>query len=268
MVKDFEWFTFKEVWVIVLFIIVCILMYSSFFIVDVWHVWIVKTFWNLNKEVYDPWFHLKNPMSSSYDFDIKNKKVEWTSESASKDLQVVNTSVTLNYSVIKGKVIQIYSNVWDISSIESILICPSLSESVKASTSLFNASDLIVKRDLVKQKIEESLKSRLSSYGIFINQVSITNFSFSPEFDKIVEEKVTAEQHALSEKNKLETVKFQAQQQIEQSKAEAEKIKIQAEAITKQWWSEYVKLQWIQKWNWQLPTTTLSDTSTLFYWVK
>ncbi|MBP6256410.1 hypothetical protein KA405_01480 [Patescibacteria group bacterium] len=43
-----------------------------------------------------------------------------------------------------------------------------------------------------------------------------------------------AEQEALAEKNKLESVKFQAQQSIERSKAEAESIRIQAEAIKSQ----------------------------------
>lgn len=43
-----------------------------------------------------------------------------------------------------------------------------------------------------------------------------------------------AEQEALAEKNKLETVKYQAQQTIEQARAQAEAIKIQVEAIQKQ----------------------------------
>jgi uncharacterized membrane protein YqiK len=61
----------------------------------------------------------------------------------------------------------------------------------------------------------------------------------------------------LTEKNKLERIKFEAQQKIEQSKAEAETIKIQANAIREQGGAEYIQLKWIEKWNGQLPTTNL-----------
>jgi regulator of protease activity HflC (stomatin/prohibitin superfamily) len=60
------------------------------------------------------------------------------------------------------------------------------------------------------------------------------NFDFSNSFDASIETKVKAEQDALTQKNKLEQVKYEAQQQIERAKAEAETIRIQAEAIQKQ----------------------------------
>ena len=66
--------------------------------------------------------------------------------------------------------------------------------------------------------------------------------------------KVRAEQEALTEKNKLEKTKYMAQQKIEEAKGEAEKIRINAEAIQKQGWKEYIQLQFIQKWNGELPT--------------
>ena len=71
-------------------------------------------------------------------------------------------------------------------------------------------------------------------WGIQVTDVNIVNFQFSADFDAAIEKKVKAEQEALAEKNKLESVKFQAQQKIEQSKAEAESIRIQAEAIKSQ----------------------------------
>ena len=63
----------------------------------------------------------------------------------------------------------------------------------------------------------------------------------------------------MTEKNKLERIKFEAQQKIEQSKAEAETIRIQADAIRQQWGAEYVQLKWIEKWDGKLPTTNLGN---------
>ena len=104
--------------------------------------------------------------------------------------------------------------------------------------------------------------------GLNINQVDILDFSFSKTFNEAIEAKVTAEQEALKAKANLERVKFEAQQEIEKAKAEAEKIKIQAEAITKEGWAEYVKLQWIQKWDGKLPTTALSDGTDILMQLK
>jgi regulator of protease activity HflC (stomatin/prohibitin superfamily) len=118
---------------------------------------------------------------------------------------------------------------------------------------------LITKRDDVRDSITTKLENKLTERGLIINDVNITDFEFSAEFDRAIEQKVKAEQEALKAKEDLERVKFEAQQQIEKSKAEAEKIRIQAEAITKQGGEEYVKLQWIQKWNGQLPSTMLSE---------
>ncbi len=69
---------------------------------------------------------------------------------------------------------------------------------------------------------------------MIVGDVNMVNFSFSEDFDQAIEKKVKAEQDALAEKNKLETVKYQAQQTIEQARAQAESIKIQAQAIQTQ----------------------------------
>lgn len=74
-----------------------------------------------------------------------------------------------------------------------------------------------------------------------------------------------AEQEALAEKNKLESVKFQAQQSIERAKAEAESIRIQAEAIKSQGGAEYVNLKWIEKRDGKLPSTSLGNSNGLIY---
>jgi regulator of protease activity HflC (stomatin/prohibitin superfamily) len=127
---------------------------------------------------------------------------------------------------------------------------------------------LITKRDEVRELITVKLEDKLTQRGLIINDVNIINFKFSEEFDKAIEQKVKAEQEALKAEKDLERVKFEAQQQIEQSKAEAEKIRIQAEAITKQGGAEYVKLQWIQKWDGKLPSTMLSEDSNMLINLK
>lgn len=114
------------------------------------------------------------------------------------------------------------------------VVNPSVQEAVKSVTAKYTAEELITKRTLVSSEIKTILVEKLSKYGIIVGDVNMVNFNFSSDFNQAIERKVKAEQEALAEKNKLETVKYQAQQTIEQAKAEAESIKIQAEAIQSQ----------------------------------
>jgi regulator of protease activity HflC (stomatin/prohibitin superfamily) len=258
----------KIVFWIIGFIILLVLI-LSFVKVDTWEVGLIRKFWEVQSLVLEPWLNFKNPfIEDVVHIDIRDRKVEVKADSASKDLQAVSITIAINYSLNKKDVINLYSSVWDNLSIENVLISPALQESIKASTSKYNASELITQREIVKKEIDANLKIKLENRGIKINQVNIVNFDFSPAFNAVIEQKVQAEQQALAEKNKLETVKYQAQQSIEQSKAEAEKIKIQAEAITKQWGAEYVQLQWISKWNGQLPNMITWDNTSLMYWIQ
>lgn len=85
----------------------------------------------------------------------------------------------------------------------------------------------------------------------------------SKSFNDAIEAKVTAEQEALTQKNKLEQVKYESEQKIVAAEAQAKAIEIQAKAIQHQWGAEYVKLKWIEKWNGQLPTTMAGDDTSL-----
>lgn len=175
--------------------------------------------------------------------------------SASKDLQDVQTQITLNYYAKPELVAKIYQSLRH--DYEERIIHPAIQECVKSSTTLFDAEQLIVERPKVKQRIEEVLKDRLESHGFGMEAVSITDFNFSPEFTKAIETKVTAQQNALKEKNNLEAIKYQAQQKIESAKAEAESLRLQREQVT----SELIDLRRVEmqrialeKWNGVLPT--------------
>jgi regulator of protease activity HflC (stomatin/prohibitin superfamily) len=216
----------------------------------------------LQESIYKEWLYLKIPILDSVKtLNIQNNKIEATADSASKDLQTIQTNIAVNASLDPDKASYIYRNIGIDADIWSKIITPAVQESVKAVTSKYTAEELITKRSLVSLDIKTMLTEKLKQYWVLISDVNIVNFNFSPEFNQSIENKVKAEQDALTEKNKLETVKYQAQQKIEQSKAEAETIRIQAEAIKSQWWAEYVQLKWIEKRDGKLPSTNLWSSS-------
>ena len=261
--------TFKS-WVIGILIVIGIVGISgSFYTVDAGKRAFTVTFGAVNSTVYKDGLHFKAPfISDVIKFDVQTQRLDAESAASSKDLQTVSSQISLNYAINQDKVVDLYKQIGVKSDIENKIIRPAIQEVMKSTTAKYTAEELITKRSNVSNDAVESLKAKVSSLGITILNLNIINFEFSKQFNEAIEAKVTAEQDALAQKNKLDQVKYEAQQQIESAKAEAEKIRIQAEAITKQGWDEYVKLQWIAKWDGKLPTQVLWDNMQMLMQMK
>lgn len=184
--------------------------------------------------------------------DVKILKSETDATAASKDLQTVNARVALNYHIDHVRTADLYQNVGLL--YNEKLISPTIQESVKASTALFTAEELVTKRPEVREKIKSLLREKLESHGIFIDEFNIVDFSFSKSFNEAIEAKVTAEQEALAAKNKLERIKFEAQQNIETAKGKAEAIRIEAQALSNN--PQVLELRALEKWDGVLPKVT------------
>jgi len=195
-------------------------------------------------------------------FDVKIQKDELETGAASKDLQEVKTTIALNFHIMPDMVNKLYQNIGV--NFKTRIIDPAIQEAVKAATAKFTAEEAITKRQAVREEIKTLLTERLKREYIAVDEVSITDFDFSNEFNKAIELKVTAEQQALKAKNDLERVKMEAEQRIAQAKAEAEAIRIQAESISKQGGQSYVQLKAIEKWNGILPIQMIPNATVPF----
>ncbi len=198
--------------------------------------------WTVNEGI-----HWVGFFTSVTHFEVRTRKIEVEADSASKDLQSVQTIIALNYHADPGNVNKLYQEIGV--NYNDRIIQPAIQESVKAATAQFTAEELITKRPEVKALIRQELEDRLHNRYIVVDEFSIVDFSFSKEFDAAIEAKQTAEQQALKAQRDLERVKLEAQQQIENAKAEAEALRLQKQQIT----PDLVQLRWIEKWNGELP---------------
>lgn len=170
---------------------------------------------------------------------------------ASRDMQDVATEITLNYSLDPAKVAVTWRELGD--QYEARIITPSVQEAVKAATAKYDAEQLITMRAAVRAEIENTLRERLNKHHILLDQVSITNFQFSPAFAQAIEAKQVATQNALKAQNEVVEAKAKSDAVIATARGTAEAIRIQADAIRSQGGAEYVQLQAINKWDGSVP---------------
>lgn len=178
---------------------------------------------------------------------IRQKPVD-NAEAASKDLQQVSTDVMFNYHLDQNprSLINVYTNLRD--NFDDI-IGPITLEAVKAVTANFTAQELIDKRSQVKDQLDTLLRDRLGHYGIVVDNVSLTQFKFSDQFNTAIEAKVTQEQQALQAKAKLQQVYYEAQQTITQARADAQALALKRANIT----PLLVQEDWIKQWDGKMP---------------
>lgn len=227
----------------------------------------VKTRFNRVVGTVDTGLYLKLPLIESISvMNVQTQKEQTDSQAASKDLQIVNAKLAVNYNLQPEKVTDLYIKVG--TEYKSKVIDPAIQEVVKAVTAQYTAEELITKRPEVTDKILAGLSEKLLPNDIVVTSVSITNFDFSESFNKAIELKVTAEQNALTAKNLLEQKKYEAEQTIVTAKADAESVRIKTQAINSQGGADYVKLQAIQKWNGVLPAQMIPNSAVPFIDLK
>jgi regulator of protease activity HflC (stomatin/prohibitin superfamily) len=185
--------------------------------------------------------------------NVQVQKVEVETSSASRDLQDVNMKLAVNYRIDASKATRLYKNVG--TNYEEVVLQPAIQESIKAVTSKYTAEELITNRSEVSKQCREELDKKVSKYGLSINDFNITNFNFSKEFNKAIEEKQVAEQKVLTAKQELEKERIEAEKKIVKAEAENRANELKQQNLT----DNIIKEKFIEKWNGELPKVSGSN---------
>ena len=261
--------SFKAKVVIIGIVIVLIVMGKSITQVSAGHTGVISTFGKISDTVLQEGLHFKAPWQSVTKVDNRIVKLEVETESSSKDLQTVSTTLAVSYRIDTNMSYSIIKNVGK--DYETILVTPAVNETLKAVTAKYTAEECITNRSKVSQELVESINEKLNVQGISVNDVNIINFNFSEAYNVAIEEKQVAEQQL----KKAETEKQAA---IVNAEAEAEKKKIAAEAeaeatltkaLAQAESKNLIDYEAIQKWNGEMPKVsgsngTIIDGSSLF----
>jgi regulator of protease activity HflC (stomatin/prohibitin superfamily) len=202
-------------------VIIASLIFGSFTTIPAGQRGVVIRFSAVTGTILSEGLRMKLPfIDSVVKMSIQTEKYETGSSAITQDLQDVSTTIALNWRLDPSMTAEVYRTL----GLEFIdrIAAPAIQETIKQVTAQYNAEDLILKRDEVKNIIFEGLAERLRERGIIAEILMITDFQFSDTFTAAIEAKVAAEQAVLEATNKLERVKVEAQQREAEAKGEAD----------------------------------------------
>ena len=248
---------------VIILIIIAVVASASVKIVDAGNRGVL-TQWNavdIENAPLDEGIHFLVPFQDDIvQIEVRTQKYDAQTRSASKDLQTVQTTVTVNYHADQERVHILYKEIG--LDYENRVIQPAIEETVKQVTANYNAEELITKRPLVKADIENAIRERLEVFNVKTEVISITDFDFSDLFSKAIESKVEAEQKAQKAENDLIRIEVEARQleaqaeglasaNIAEARGESEAISIINQALSNNpYYIEWLKTQ---AWDGKLP---------------
>jgi regulator of protease activity HflC (stomatin/prohibitin superfamily) len=190
----------------------------------------------------------------------------------SKDGSEFHVSPILNYSVKREKVPYIFQKYRvELPQVEQGFLKTAVYDAFRIVANSYTADELIGNRELFEIKVRQVLQKQLEPEGFILSQFT-SNLVYPETFKKAIEAKNNAVQAALRAENEVKTAEAQAkikiakaegnaQAMLTSAKAEAEANRLKQQTITPM----LLQLEWINKWNGQLPSTQLGSGTGMMY---
>ena len=189
--------------------LIAILLFASITTVPTGYVGVKTRFGQVQDDTIQEGLNLKMPfVEKIVKIDCKTQKIEYEMEASSKDLQKVsNIKIAVNYGVDKQKANILYREIGE--NFKTVIVEPAIYESIKSAIANYTAEELVTKRQEVSNLAQETLTNKLKDKGINIISLSMTDLSFSKEFDEAIEKKQVVEQQTQQAKYELEKAQIE-----------------------------------------------------------
>lgn len=233
--------------------LIFIFLMSCFHVVPPGHRGVSITWGKVDPVARDEGITFKKPfMEQVIDFSIRQRTVEGQAAAYSSDLQTVVVSFKALFRIPEGKVVELFQKFQGDPYLS--LVEPRIQEELKQTTSLYRAEELVKSREKIKVDLLDKVKKAMGGM-LVLEDIPITNFDFTDELEKAIEQKTIREQEALAKNFELEKARKEAEITIVNAEAEAKSVKIKGEAI--KFAPDVIELEIVKRWNGVSPQTVV-----------
>lgn len=184
-----------------------------------------------------------------------------------KDGIKMGFDVSVSWRIIPEEASWIYQNVTDETGkngryhwLEENVIRAKLKSALALTVSNYTPIEVYsVKREEIQKHVLDRMKAEIISYKINVNQIDIREVYYNKEYEHAINNKKLAEQEALrlievtkQKEEKLLQAKIEKDIAIQLAEGEAKALQIKGASINAN--PRIINLEWINKWNGQLPT--------------
>ncbi|MCL2408323.1 MAG: prohibitin family protein [Oscillospiraceae bacterium] len=243
----------KMVALIVLGVAVLIVAFSSFAVVPAGHTGVRVTLGRVVGHESEGLIFTPPFVQNVVLMDNRTQALEMRTEAVTRDLQSVSMMYTVNYSLNQDMAGNVFREIG--LGFESIIIRPTVEETVKDVTARYTIEELITQRARVSSDIATELQANLGARGFTFERFNIVDFAFSAEFSNAIEQVRIAEQNALRAYQDLERSRHEAEAERVMARAQADVLRYQASELT----DTNLMAMWIERWNGVLPTVMTGD---------
>lgn len=197
------------------------------------HVGVKLTFGAVSPAVLDPGFHPIIPgIQRIVQVDTRVLPHSFREiEAASREYQSVKLTGTMNYHLEAQRANELYQTVG--LDFADKVIDPAFNDFIKEVVPRYSVIDILAKRDEIRGTARDMLGRNLQRYGIVVDDIYISNISFSKEYQDAIERKQTAQQNVETEQQILAQKEIQAQQVVADARGRADARVLAAEADAK-----------------------------------
>lgn len=260
-----------------IFILVFILLVSSFRIVSAGTVKVVTRFGRVTGRVLNPGAHFILPLAETtityntkkvtYEASNqpKNSKATYTDfsvDTTTKDGQQIELNYTVRFSIEPKKAGWIANNIGtELDVVEKI---------VKTDTRIharniargFNAADLYTGNISEMQKaVEDFLRPVFEENGLLLDEFGVRGITFTDDYISAIEAKQIEKERVITEENIARQEDFRKEARIIKAQGQAEEQRLQRATLT----DALLMKMWIEKWDGKVPDIMAGDQGNLLF---
>jgi regulator of protease activity HflC (stomatin/prohibitin superfamily) len=196
-------------------------LFTSSSTVQAGHVGVLTTFGSVEPVVLQPGFHFVLPFAQrivQVDTRVSPHTFKQI-DAASQELQGVKLTGTLNYHLDSARAYELYQNVG--LEFATNIIDPAFSDFIKEVVPQYKVTDILIKRDEIRNLARQKLGDNLQRYGIIVDDIYLSDIAFSTDYQGAIEKKQTAQQNVETERQILEQKRIQADQNVAEAEGKA-----------------------------------------------